>query len=228
MDNSLNDVLTLVLTQTSGTIAQFLPQLIAAIIVIIIGLFVSSWLKSLFVRILQTIKISKTLKDSPLGKVFDEEQSGAQIDNLLGEGIRWFFILLFVMTALNIVGLSQVSNYFAHILGFLPNVFAAAIVLVFGTFAAGLGETLVKNSFKGFGRPFARMLGKMVSYLILTFTLLAVFAELGIAEQLIYIIFIGIISALALGTGLAIGLGAKDLVAQLLSDWYKRHKSDLS
>ena len=70
-------------------------------------------------------------------------------------------------------------------------------------------------------------MGKVASYTVVTITTLAAFSELKIASAFINILFIGFVAMLALGFGLAIGLGAKDVIGQALSDWYKEVKRDL-
>ncbi len=89
-----------------------------------------------------------------------------------------------------------------------------------GVLLAGLVESLIKGAVNQIDPKTGRLLSKVASYLVVIVTALAAINELGIAQSLINILFIGIITTLALGIGLAIGLGAKDLVSKMLMDWY--------
>ena len=66
-------------------------------------------------------------------------------------------------------------------------------------------------------------MAKVSSYLVMTLSVMAAISELGIASEFIMILFIGMVSALALGVGLAVGLGGKDLVSRLLEKWYQHN-----
>ena len=67
-------------------------------------------------------------------------------------------------------------------------------------------------------------MGKLTSYVTVIFATLAAMAELGIAQQFVNALVFGTVGMLALGVGLALGLGSKDLVAELLKEWYKELK----
>jgi small-conductance mechanosensitive channel len=105
-------------------------------------------------------------------------------------------------------------------LNYIPNIVSAVLVLTIGVLLAGLVESLVKGAVNQIDPKTSRLLSKIASYLVVIFATLAAINELGIAQSLINALFIGVIATLSLGLGLAIGLGAKDLVAKILMDWY--------
>lgn len=87
---------------------------------------------------------------------------------------------------------------------------------------AGFLEKMVKGSL-GSGDPsMSRLIGKVVSYAIMTFFVLAALSQLGIATFFINTLFVGFILAIALALGIGLGLGSKDLIKKLLEDWYKK------
>jgi small-conductance mechanosensitive channel len=106
-------------------------------------------------------------------------------------------------------------------------VLSAVIVLSIGVLLAGVVEGLVKGALASVDLKTARLMGKIASYTVVSVAVLAAFSELNIAASFINILFIGFVSMLALGFGLAIGLGAKDVVGEVLSDWYKDLKKEL-
>ena len=109
------------------------------------------------------------------------------------------------------------------ILSFIPNVISAILILFFATLLAGLVESLVKGSIRNIDPKTGRALGKISSYLVITIGILIGISELGIASEFILILFVGFVSAMALGLGLALGLGGQDLVKKLLDSYYKEN-----
>jgi hypothetical protein len=100
--------------------------------------------------------------------------------------------------------------------------------MAIGVLLAGLVEGVVKGALASVDLKTARLMGKIASYTVVTIATLAAFSELKIAESFINILFIGFVAMLSLGFGLAIGLGAKDVIGQALSEWYKELKRDLN
>ena len=118
------------------------------------------------------------------------------------------------------MGLSTVSQVLNNILGYIPKVFSAAIVLLAGVLLAGLVESLVKGAVGSVAVSVSRFLGKLASWIVMIFATLAAISELGIAANFINTLITGTIAMLSLGLGLALGLGSKDLVKEILTEWY--------
>lgn len=219
-------VLTDSLSTLLNQLAAVIPRLIAAVILFILGMILARWSKWLVVRLLRALGIKKVVKGSPLEKFLEKAEIANKIDRLIGDIVRWLILLVFAIASVNILGLETVSLLLTDLLTYLPNVLAAIIILVIGTLLAGIVESLTKGAISSVSMATARMVSRFASYLVMIFTLLAATAQLGIAENLIYILFIGFVAMLALGLGLAVGLGAKDLVSKILDEWYTNLKKD--
>ena len=146
----------------------------------------------------------------------------------MGQMIRGLIILIFFVTSVNLLGLSTITQVLSRILAYIPNVIGAAVILVVGVLIAGIVEKLVKGSLGSIDIKMGRGVAKLVSYTVVVFTALAAFSQLGIAESFVNTIFIGFIAMMAIGLGLSLGLGSKDLVKTILEDWYKNIKRDIS
>ena len=110
----------------------------------------------------------------------------------------------------------------------MPKVFSAAIVLLAGVLLAGLVESLVKGAVGSVAVSFSRFLGKLASWIVMIFATLAAISELGIAANFINTLITGTIAMLSLGLGLALGLGSKDIVKEILTEWYGTVRKDLN
>lgn len=211
---------------TQGTL-YFLPNLLGAILVLIIGILVGNWSKTLIVKTLQALKLESLVKETKFKKFLSKADVTQKIEELIGSIVKWLLMLTFFIAALNILGLTAISALLTSILGYVPNVISAVIVLAIGVLLAGLLESVVKGALASIDIKTSRLMGKVTSYIIITITILVAVSELNIAQSFINIFFIGFVTMLAIGFGLAIGLGSKDLVAKILSEWHTNLKKEL-
>ena len=212
---------------TMGSFLTLLPNILGAIVVASVGLILGNWVKSLTIKSLQMLRFENLIKDSKFKAFLIKAEVTEKVEEVIGGILKWLIVLTFFITATNILGLTTVSNVLGGVLSYVPNVVSAVIVMAIGVLLAGLIEGLVKGALATVDLKTSRLMGKIASYTVVTITTLAAFAELKIASSFINILFIGFVAMLALGFGLAIGLGAKDVIGQALSDWYKELKHDL-
>lgn len=213
-----------------STISSFLllfPHIIGALIIATLGIILGSWVKAIAIKSLQMIRFETLIKDSKFKAFLVKAEVTGKVEEVIGAILKWLIVLTFFIAATNILGLTTVSNVLVGVLGYVPNIVSAVIVMAIGVLLAGIVEGLVKGALASVDLKTSRLMGKIASYTVVTITTLAAFSELKIASAFINILFIGFVSMLALGFGLAIGLGAKDVVGQILSNWYKELKSDL-
>lgn len=210
-----------------GTVFYITPQVIGAIIVGVLGIVLGNWVKAVTIKSLQMLRFESLIKNSKFKAFLVKAEVTDKVEEVIGSILKWLIVLTFFIAATNIVGLSAVSMVLSGVLGYIPNVISAAIVLALGVLIAGIVEGVVKGALASLDLKTSRLMGKVASYTVVTISTLAAFSELKIASGFINILFIGFVSMLALGIGLAIGLGAKDVVGQALSDWYKELKRDL-
>jgi len=225
--NAWQNALTAVWIGTLGQTFAFLPNIIGALLVFVLGILLGDWVRTLTIKTLQMIKLESMIQDSKIKAFLLKAEVTQKIEEVIGSILKWIIVLTFFVAATNILGLTTVSDLLVGILSYIPNVLSAVIVLSIGTLLAGLVEGLVKGALASVDLKTARLMGKVASYTVVTIAILAAFSELKIAESFINILFIGFVSMLALGFGLAIGLGAKDVIGQALSDWYKDLKREL-
>ncbi|MBU1931169.1 hypothetical protein KJ965_00530 [Patescibacteria group bacterium] len=204
-----------------------LPRLLSAFLLFIIGLVLAKWGKKITVKSLNLLRLSKLLKKSGFEKFLQKAEITQKVEDFIGELVRWLIILVFFVATVNVLGLTTVSQVLSGILAYLPRIISAVLILTGGVLLAGVVEGVVKGALAQVDLKTARLLAKIASYLVVIFTILTTINELGIAQSLINTIFIGFVAMLVIGFGLAIGLGAKDLVAKVLDDWYEQFKKEI-
>lgn len=206
---------------------SYLPRLFGALLVAVIGIILGNWLRTLIVKGLSMLKIESFAKDSKVKQFLVKAEITQKIEEIIGGAVKWIVVLIFFIAATNILGLTTVALLLGGILGYIPNVLSAVIVIAIGVLLAGVVESVVKGALASIDLHTARLMGKIASYTVVTIAILAAFSELKIAESFINILFIGFVAMLSLGFGLAIGLGAKDTISKIMSDWYSSISRDL-
>ena len=209
------------------SILSFIPTLLAAVVVFMVGLVLANWLKAIVIKLLNLLKLSEVLSKGGLKHFLDNAEITQKVEMVIGELVRYLTILIFFVASINLLGLNTVTQVLNGLLAYLPNIFAAVLIFGAGVVLAGFLEKLVKGSLGGIDIKLSRLMAKFTSYLVVVFTVLASISQLGIAKNLIDTVFIGFVTMLALALGLSLGLGSKDLVKTILEDWYKRFKKDL-
>ena len=207
-------------------IIRFIPLLLSAFLVFIFGIFVARWVKIGVVKLLSVARLADLISTPSVNKFLKNASITKKIDDVLGEIFRYIVLLIFFITGVNLLGLSTVTQVLNGVLAYLPQVFAAILILISGILLAGFLEKVVKGSLGSVNLRSSRLMGKFTSYLIMIITILAAISQLGIAQPFVGTIFIGFIAMLALGLGLGFGLGSKDLIKVILEDWYKTFKKD--
>lgn len=209
------------------SIVSFIPTLLGALVVFLIGLLLANWTKTLVVKLLNLLGLTNLLSKSGVKQFLENADIRDKVEMVVGELVRYLIILVFAVASINLLGLATVTNVLNGLLGYLPHIFSAVLIFVAGVILAGFLEKVIKGSLGGFDIRLSRLTAKLVSYLVVIFSTLAAISELGIAKNLIDTLFVGFVGMLALALGLAFGLGSKDLVKTFLEDWHRNFKKGL-
>lgn len=211
-------------TQVWTSVLGVLPVLIGAIIVFAIGLVLAFWAKRLVIEFLKIIKIEKFSDKLGIEKFLKKSDVKLGFVGILGALVEWVIILVFFLSAVDILGLSAVSEVLTKVLSYIPNILAASLILGAGYFVAGLVENLVRGALSSVDHDLAKPVGKLARWFLLIVTFFAAIDQLQIARGLINTFFQGLTYTIVLAVGLSVGLGAKDLVSKVLVDWYEKIK----
>ena len=202
----------------------FLPNLLGALLIFFFGLILAKWGRALVVKVLGVLKLDGLIKKIGFSQFLSKADIKVKAEVFLGEIVRWLIIIVFFIASVNILGLTTVSSVLGGLLGYIPRIVSAVLILTIGVLLAGVIEGFIKGAVNQVDPKTSRLLSKVASYLVVIVSTLAAVNELGIAQSLINTLFIGVIATLTLGIGLAIGLGAKELVSRVLMDWYSDTK----
>lgn len=198
-------------------IVNFVPQLIIAVIIFIIGWVLGITLGRVVAQIIRSLKIDNILKG--LGTEDVLSRAGFRLDSgaFIGGLVRWFVIIIFLIASIDVLGLSQVNVFLREVvLGYLPNVIVAALILIVAAIIADAIYKLVVGSAKAANVPSAHFMGGIAKWAIWIFAILAALSQLGIAGAFAQTLFTGLVAMLALAGGLAFGLGGKEAASRYI------------
>ncbi|MEK7165306.1 MAG: hypothetical protein AAB874_00680 [Patescibacteria group bacterium] len=193
-------------------LALYLPQFIAGLLLLLVGMLVSGIVKQVVSGFFNFLKLDKIAKDANVPTGFDLKVW----PELFGELLRWTVMILFLVAAVETWGIRKVGDVLNQLLLYLPNVFIAVVMGLVGVVIGNLVSEVVRHGAKGLGTHSAGVLATMARYSIYVFTTLLVLHQLDVAADLIRILFTGVVAMLALAGGLAFGLGGQDTARDVL------------
>lgn len=203
---------------------NIMPLLIGAIVVFVIGWFIAVGVGRLITGILKKLKFNEIAEKGS----WDEslEKSGIKVDTsaFLGAIVKWILVIVFLLAAVEIMGLVQFAGFLKSVLDYLPNVIVAALIFVVTVIVVDIAEKVVRVSVERMKVGFGSMVSVIVKWSIWVFAILAILYQLGVARPFMETLFTGIVAMLVISFGLAFGLGGKEVAAEILQDLKKKLK----
>ncbi|MEK7179318.1 MAG: hypothetical protein AAB727_03645 [Patescibacteria group bacterium] len=206
-------------------VVDFVPKIFVALVIFIVGWFVGVLLARVIAQIIRSIKVDIALKSAGVEDVLS--RAGFRLDSgrFIGELVKWFVIVVFLVATLDVLGLSQVNNFLQNVvLVFIPQVIVAAMILLVAAVVADAVQKLVVGAARAAEIRVAHFLGGLVRWAIWIFAILIALSQLGIADYFAQTLFTGVVIALALAIGLSFGFGGQEAAARFL----ERLRKDIS
>ena len=202
---------------------EFLPNLIAAILVLIIGLFLADFLGRFVSKVLTRLYVDRVVEKTGLKKNLEKLGFKITISRALGLLVVWFLYAVVLIGTAEILQLNQISQFLQAVVLYIPNVIVAVVILVVGivvsnfiSIAVKEASFAVKEASLAAKLTAADLLSTLAKWAILVFSFMAALIQLKVAPELIQILFTGVVLMVALAGGIAFGLGGKDKAKELL------------
>ena len=206
---------------------NFIPTLLGALVILVIGWLISSAIARLVEKLLVTLKFESAVARTGITGYLPQLAEGEpKASGFLALLTKWFIRLIFIQAAANLLAMPQVTAIINNILLFIPNVAVAVLILIGGTMLAGFIGRVVESSVTkmGVGRP--GVFALISRYGMIGFSVIAAINQLGIATNLINILFVGLVGSVALAFGLAFGLGGQSVASEVTRTFYENGKSN--
>jgi len=205
-----------------GGFLEFIPQLIGALVVFIVGWFVSLGIGKLITEVLRKLQFNELFEGGNWGRALDKSDVKVDPAKFFGELFKWIVLIVFLLAVAEILQLTQFAEFVQEILIYLPNVVASAFIFVVAVIVADFAKKIIETSVEGMRVEYADLVGTVVKWAIWIFAIFAILTQLGVATSLIQTLFTGIIAVLVISFGLAFGLGGKDIAHDILKDFHNR------
>jgi len=192
----------------------FVPKLIIAIIIFAIGWVLAALIEKLVESIIKGVKLDAALKSAGFEDVMKRAGHSLNSGYFIGIIAKWFVIVVFLLSSFEALGLSQVNLFMSQVVGYLPQVIIAVLILMVAIVIAGAMQKVVVASSKAGHVKSAELLGKITKWAIWIFALITALITLGIAPSLIQMVVTAVFAGAALAIGIAFGLGGKEAAAR--------------
>lgn len=207
-------------------LVAFIPNLVVAIVILIVGWLIGIGLGRVVAQIINALRVDQALKSTGIERVLSRAGFELSSGKFLGALVKWFFIIVFLVASLDVLHLTTVNLFLTDVvLGYLPQVIVAVLILLVSAVIAEAAERIVTGSAKAASLHAAGFLGKVARYAIWIFALLAALAQLNVATAFVETLFQGIVIAISLAVGLAFGLGGQTAAARYLERLHSEIKN---
>ncbi len=195
-----------------------IPELIIAVAIFVIGWIVGWLVERVVHSVFRALPFfDEALKNIGLEEVLKRANIRVDLGKFFGVLLKVFIIFIFLVAALEVLGLESVNQFLTEqVLNYIPNIVSAALIVVIGLIAANFASKFVAGSSRA-AKVEGGVAAKITQWAIVVFSILIALGELGIANEIIQSMIVGIIAALSLGIGLAFGLGGQQVAADFLN-----------
>ena len=205
---------------------DFLPKIIGAIIIFLIGWLIAVVIGKIIAEILKRIKFNRIFENGSWKRALEKAEIKVDVSSFIGAIFKWILVIVFLLAAVEILGLVQFASFLQNVLNYLPNVIVAAAIFVAAVIIADILEKVVRAAVESVRIGYGHIVGTIVRWSIWIFAILAILVQLKVTPSLIQIILQGVIGLIVIAGGLAFGLGGKEVAAEILQDLRKKFKKE--
>jgi len=212
-------------------VVSFVPNLVVAIIIVILGWLIGALFGRAIWQVFRSLRVDEALRRAGFESFL--RRGGMNLDSgaFIGGLVKWFVILVFLVAAFNVLGLTQVNLFLREVvIAYLPRVIVAALILLVGGVVGDVTDRVVVTAAKSAEIHSAHFAGTLAKWAIWIFALLVALSQLGIAAAFSQTLFTGVVIAISLALGLSFGLGGQEaagkFIARLGNEMSDKHHSN--
>jgi hypothetical protein len=207
-------------------VLQFLPNFFAFLLILIIGILLGRVLKALFSRIFRAVGLDKLSEKSGVMDLIRKGGIKDSISTLLAKLVRWITIVIFSIIALRALELPTIERIFEKLLLYLPNVFVAGAILLFGYLLGNFFGRAALIASVNAGIRVAGVIGRFVKFTVFLLAATMALEQLGIGKETIVIAFAIVFGGVVLALAIALGLGGRDTAKDYIEKKFKGEEEE--
>jgi small-conductance mechanosensitive channel len=205
-------------------IASFGPKVLAMVVIVVVGYFVAKLLERAVTALCQSVGLQTGAERTGLAASMKQVGITSNVPALVGQIVFWVTMCVFLTAAFNNLGLPEVSAAVDGLIAYVPKILIATVIVVVGLLVATFIRGVVATSADRVGVSYAEHLANAAYYILALMTFLAAADKLEIPFKMFEQIILIVVGGLALGFGLALGLGGKEVMGGILAGYYTRQR----
>lgn len=215
--NNISTTISDSFTNIGNDLVSFIPDLVASVIILIIGLIVARVLSNIVKRLVELTKIDGLLSKIDIVEKLNRSGANASLAGVIGWLVRWFLIVVTLIAVADILSLDSFNAFLLSIASYFPSVVAAILILVAGIVLGNGVSDIIRKLLNTSNLKVGGIVSAIGKWAIIVFSIMAALIQLQVATALINTLFTGIVFMLALAGGLAFGLGGKESASQFIA-----------
>src|SRR5215210_3658656 len=205
-----------------GAFLSYIPQLIGAVVILILGYIIAKVLQAIVGRVLQAVGFDRWMERGGIKQFFDRAETNQTPHSILGKLVFWFVFIVAITMATDALGIPQVSAVLAQLIAYIPNIIAAILILILAALLANFLAGIVR------GATGSDLLASIAQYAIIVYAVFAAVTQLGIAVELTAPTFLIVLGAVALAGAIAFGIGGREVARDILEKAYNRSSDEVT
>jgi small-conductance mechanosensitive channel len=201
--------------------AEFLPKLLLALAIFLIGYILARILRGLINRLMT--RIHRYVPDKTYQLKIQQISTEPSV-RIISKIIYWIIIIFFLTAATEVLGLPIITAWLSGLVNYMPNVLLAALIVFSGIIGGRLLREFITATVNKTGASFGDVLGRLIYYSIIIISILIAISQIGVELGILTEIIDIIVAAIMFSAALAFGLGAKTSVSNILAGYYIRER----
>jgi len=206
-----------------ANVATFVPKLVVFLIILVVGWLIAKVITRAISAVLTRVGFDQAVERGGIKRALASSKYDAS--DILAKIVYYALMLFVLSTAFGVFGTNPVSTYLHAVIAYLPLVFVAIIIVIIAAAIAAAARALIENTLSGVS--YAKVLGNVVSGLILAFGVIAALDQLHVAENVVNAVLYAALAALVGVIVVAVGGGGIATMSrrwEAVSDTYDQEK----
>src|SRR5689334_18262127 len=204
--------------------AEFVPALFGALIILFAGYLLAKLIERGTERAFRRLRLNYLLERGGVMQAVERSGSHFNPSRVLANLVFWFVMFVVIMIAANALGMETLADVFSELVGYIPSMMAAIVLLIVGiVLGRFVGGLILASAGAIQGGPTLARVGRWGVIVLAIFMALQ---QLGIATEIVVTAFAILFGAVALALALSFGLGNRELAGEITREWYARYRAE--
>ena len=200
-------------------LADFLPKLLAALVLMFLGWLVAKVVRTGVKRLLALAHFDRLAEKTGVEEFLKHGEMHITFTGIISEVAYWLVLLVILVTVSSSLGLTAVADLFNRVVLYLPNIIVAVLIIIFGTLIARFINRMVFAWLRNLGVDGALTISTISEYAVQVFAVFVALEQLAIGTQMLTTAFAILFGAICFALSLAFGLGGRDWAAKVIEKW---------